>query len=222
MFIRKKLGFLFLSFLISLGIFFISSRSCYTEGFLLFPCNLAPCPSTFSVRDNLGVSFSRSSHSRNIFSGIPLPHNVIKSNVNKRKWGKSRLYSLDDKKQTLIPTTTEDEKVSEKKELTLTEKVKNAGISGVFAYALTELGFWIISLPSAILYYHYQTNEWLNFNTSEDQVKVAAFSAAFVSFARLVVPLRLGLALALTPFINKTIVEPLQERGFLLPKTETE
>lgn len=107
---------------------------------------------------------------------------------------------------------------TEENEMTLSEKMKNAGVSGVVAYALTELGFWLISLPSAVVYYHYQTNEWLNFATSEDKVKVAAFSAAFVSFARLVVPLRLGLALALTPFISKTIVQPLQESGLFVAK----
>lgn len=217
----KRIGLCSLGLFLFCSFFLSINSAGQTEAFLH---SSTKAPSSWNVQHNVLSSSSL------LITPSCGRYNIFKSNVNKMIWEnrkksyqKGRLYALDDKRKTVIPTEDEATAIStDEKELTLTEKVKNAGISGILAYALTELGFWLISLPSAIFYYHYQTNEWLNFTTSEDKVKVAAFSAAFVSFARLIVPLRLGLALALTPFINKTIVQPLQDRGFLLSKAENE
>ena len=50
--------------------------------------------------------------------------------------------------------------------------IKTAGISGTIAYATSELGFWMISLPVIISSYHTSTNEWLNINDATDRVSV--------------------------------------------------
>lgn len=52
-------------------------------------------------------------------------------------------------------------------EIDLKEKIKSAGLAGVVAYAGTELAFWIISIPLAIVGYYETTGEWLDLTTLE-------------------------------------------------------
>jgi hypothetical protein len=51
---------------------------------------------------------------------------------------------------------------------------------------------------------------------------VAAFSAGFLTFARVALPLRAAVALALTPALDKYVVRPLVARGVLTEKEEEE
>lgn len=44
-------------------------------------------------------------------------------------------------------------------------------------------------------------------------MQVAGFSAGFLAFARLALPVRGAVALALTPALDKYVVRPLIERG---------
>lgn len=46
-------------------------------------------------------------------------------------------------------------------------------------------------------------------------IQVAGFSAGFLAFARVALPLRAAVALALTPALDKYIVRPLVEKGVL-------
>jgi hypothetical protein len=50
------------------------------------------------------------------------------------------------------------------------ELIRTAGISGTIAYAASEVGFWVISLPIMIVSYHSTTGSWLNFADPSDRV----------------------------------------------------
>ena len=103
--------------------------------------------------------------------------------------------------------------VSESKQEELSEtqklmaKVKDAGTAGIISYALWELGFWFISIPVVLFGYYEVTGHWPDLTNSDDMGKLAAEAFAFVNFARFAVPLRIGLALSTTPWIEENIVE---------------
>lgn len=103
------------------------------------------------------------------------------------------------------------EKKEEEKEQTETQKlmqqVKDAGLAGVISYALWELGFWAVSVPVCIGAYYELTGHLPDFSNAEDMQKLGAEAFAFVNFARFAVPLRIGLALSTTPWIEENIVE---------------
>ena len=94
-----------------------------------------------------------------------------------------------------------------KRDLTLGEKIAKAGTAGTVSYVLTELGFWAISIPFIVSSYHSSTGEWLDFTDAEERVRIIGLTAGFVSTARLAVPLRLGLALFMTPTVNDVLTE---------------
>jgi hypothetical protein len=55
--------------------------------------------------------------------------------------------------------------------------------------------------------YRELTGHWPDFTNAEDMQKVGAEAFAFVNFARLAVPLRIGLALSTTPWIEENVVK---------------
>lgn len=75
------------------------------------------------------------------------------------------------------------------------------------SYAAWELAFWGISIPVCIVGYQQVTGHWPDLTNSDDQAKIAGEAFAFVNFARLAVPLRIGLALSTTPWVEKNIVK---------------
>mmetsp|Transcript_23838 Transcript_23838/g.66597 ORF Transcript_23838/g.66597 Transcript_23838/m.66597 type:complete len:202 (-) Transcript_23838:1242-1847(-) len=99
----------------------------------------------------------------------------------------------------------------ETKELSKTEQmmqqVKDAGLAGVISYAIWELGFWAISVPVCALGYYQVTGHWPDLTNSDDQAKLGAEAFAFVNFARFAVPLRIGLALSTTPWMQTNVVD---------------
>lgn len=103
----------------------------------------------------------------------------------------------------------EDKKEEEK--LSGTQKtmqqVKDAGLAGVISYAIWETGFWIAAVPVCIFGYREVTGHWPDFQNQEDLAKLGAEAFAFVNFARFAVPLRIGLALSTTPWIQENIVD---------------
>lgn len=104
-----------------------------------------------------------------------------------------------------------------RKELSETEKllakVKEAGTAGVVSYALWELAFWFISIPVCIVGYQQVTGHWPDLSNTDDQAKLGAEAFAFVNFARFAVPLRIGLALSTTPWIQENIVDKFMKKG---------
>lgn len=81
------------------------------------------------------------------------------------------------------------------------------------SYALWELGFWGVSIPICVVGYYQLTGHWPDFANKEDMEKVGAEAFAFVNFARLAVPLRIGLALSTTPWIDENIVQKFMKKG---------
>jgi hypothetical protein len=105
----------------------------------------------------------------------------------------------------------EEEELSETKKML--QKVKQAGTAGAISYALWELAFWGVSLPVCIVGYRELTGHWPDFSNSEDMQKVGAEAFAFVNFARLAVPLRIGLALSTTGWIDENLVQKFMKKG---------
>lgn len=104
-----------------------------------------------------------------------------------------------------------DEECVVPEELSDTEKllkqVKEAGTAGVVSYALWELGFWTLSVPVCVFGYREVTGHWPDFTDKDDVSKLGAEAFAFVNFARFAVPLRIGLALSTTPWIQENIID---------------
>lgn len=102
-------------------------------------------------------------------------------------------------------TEEEEEELSETKKLL--QQVKDAGVAGFVSYALWEWAFWCVSLPVVFFGYREVTGHWPDVNNKEDMTKVGAEAFAFVNFARFAVPLRIGLALSTTPWIQENVID---------------
>jgi len=87
------------------------------------------------------------------------------------------------------------------------EDVKKYGVAGTVAYVLTELAFWAVAAPVASYSLYSTTGHWPDLLTNnEDRAAVAAFIFAGANIARAFVPIRLGAALALAPWVDENIV----------------
>ncbi|KAG8465757.1 hypothetical protein KFE25_005327 [Diacronema lutheri] len=84
--------------------------------------------------------------------------------------------------------------------------IKKYGVAGTVAYALTELVFWLVSLPIASFLFVQASGHLPDFSDNADRAAVLAYVFAGVNLARLVVPLRFGVALAAVPWVDANIV----------------
>jgi hypothetical protein len=85
--------------------------------------------------------------------------------------------------------------------------VKKYGISGTVAYVLTELAFWAVAFPVASTALFQSSGHWPDvFNDPTDRNTVLGFIFAGANIARLLVPVRLGAALALAPWVDENII----------------
>lgn len=89
----------------------------------------------------------------------------------------------------------------------LMRQVKESGTAGIVSYALWELAFWFFSVPVCVFGYREVTGHWPDLSNAEDQKKLGAEAFAFVNFARFAVPLRIGLALSTTPWIQENVID---------------
>jgi len=115
------------------------------------------------------------------------------------------VVDLEEKKEDECVIAEEEEELSETEKLL--KQVKEAGTAGVISYALWELAFWFISIPVCSFGFYQVTGHWPDFSNTEDLEKLGAEAFAFVNFARFAVPLRIGLALSTTGWINDNVVE---------------
>mmetsp|Transcript_28525 Transcript_28525/g.51544 ORF Transcript_28525/g.51544 Transcript_28525/m.51544 type:complete len:182 (-) Transcript_28525:296-841(-) len=111
-----------------------------------------------------------------------------------------------------IPTEAEEEEEELSETKKLLQKVKQAGTAGVISYALWELAFWGVSVPVCIVGYQEVTGHWPDLSNSDDLEKLGAEAFAFVNFARLAVPLRIGLALSTTSWIDENVVQKFMKK----------
>jgi len=88
-------------------------------------------------------------------------------------------------------------------------KIKSYGLAGTLSYIVTEIAFWAAAIPAAAFSYHSSTGEWLSWSTEKTQL--LGIAAGFISVVRFAVPLRMAAALALTPAMDKNIVQPFQK-----------
>jgi len=88
----------------------------------------------------------------------------------------------------------------------LLQRVKDAGTAGAISYALWEAAFWGVSVPVCLTSYRQVTGHWPDLTSSEDVRKVGLEAFAFVNFARLAVPIRVGLALSTIPWVEQNIL----------------
>lgn len=85
--------------------------------------------------------------------------------------------------------------------------VKKYGVAGTLAYVLTELAFWAVAFPVASAALYQTTGHWPDvIQDTTDRATVLGFIFAGANVARLLVPLRLGAALALAPWVDETIL----------------
>ena len=87
------------------------------------------------------------------------------------------------------------------------DDVKKYGVAGTLAYVLTELAFWIVAFPVAATALYQSTGHWPDvINETGDRAAVLAFIFAGANIARAFVPIRLGAALALAPWVDENIL----------------
>jgi hypothetical protein len=87
------------------------------------------------------------------------------------------------------------------------DDVKKYGVAGTVAYVLTELAFWAVAFPVASTALYQSTGHWPDvINDPTDRATVLGFIFAGANIARLLVPLRLGAALALAPWVDENIL----------------
>jgi Protein of unknown function (DUF2499) len=85
--------------------------------------------------------------------------------------------------------------------------IKKYGVAGTVAYVLTELAFWIVAFPVAGTALYQSTGHWPDvINDTTDRAAVLAFIFAGANIARAFVPVRLGAALALAPWVDENIL----------------
>ena len=101
------------------------------------------------------------------------------------------------------------------------EDVKKYGKAGTVAYVLTELAFWIVAFPAASYALYQSTGHWpdiLNDNT--DRAAVLGFIFAGANIARAFVPVRLGAALALAPWVDENLLSGRKGEEAVVEKKE--
>ena len=86
-------------------------------------------------------------------------------------------------------------------------RIKDSGQAGVIAYAITEAGFWVGSVPFALGAAYVATGEIPDWTTEEGKTALGGYAFVLINFARLIVPARIALALAFAPWVDENIVK---------------
>lgn len=97
------------------------------------------------------------------------------------------------------------------------QQVKDAGVAGLVSYVFWEWAFWGISIPVCVAGYREVTGHWPDLSNQDDLAKLGAEAFAFVNVARFAIPLRVGLALSTTPWVQANVVSRFQQ----LPSDDT-
>merc|ERR1719326_379369 len=89
----------------------------------------------------------------------------------------------------------------------LTAEIKKWGLAGGISYGAFELLFWVVSVPIACLAFIAGNGHVPDMSNVEDAGKVSAWSLGFITLARFAVPFRIGIALALAPWVDENVCQ---------------
>ena len=89
----------------------------------------------------------------------------------------------------------------------LVQKIKDAGLAGIVSYGLVQLAFFGAAVPIGLFGYYQATGHWPDLSNAEDQGQVAAEVFAFLSLSRLLIPLRIALALGMAQGVQTKILD---------------
>ena len=101
----------------------------------------------------------------------------------------------------------EDPRIPEECRVDQMTRIKDSGQAGVIAYAITEAGFWVSSIPFALGAAYVATGEIPDWTTEEGKTALGGYAFVLINFARLIVPARIALALAFAPWVDENIVK---------------
>ena len=107
----------------------------------------------------------------------------------------------------LISIQKEDPRIPEECRVDQMTRIKESGQAGVIAYAITEAGFWVGSVPFALGAAYVATGEIPDWTTEEGKTALGGYAFVLINFARLIVPARIALALAFAPWVDENIVK---------------
>jgi hypothetical protein len=86
-------------------------------------------------------------------------------------------------------------------------RIKKSGRAGIAAYAITEAGFWLLSVPLAVLAVSVTQGGLPDFGSDDGKAAIGGYSFAFLTFARTIVPARIALALGLAPWVDENLIQ---------------
>jgi len=89
-------------------------------------------------------------------------------------------------------------------------KIKDAGIAGIVSYGIVQLAFFGASIPVCLLAYNQVTGHWPDLSNPEDQAQLATEAFAFLNLARLAIPLRIAVALAMSQKVQTGLLDRFQ------------
>ena len=101
----------------------------------------------------------------------------------------------------------DDPRIPEECRVDQMTRIKESGQAGVIAYAITEAGFWVGSVPFALGAAYVATGEIPDWTTEEGKTALGGYAFVLINFARLIVPARIALALAFAPWVDENIVK---------------
>mmetsp|Transcript_38157 Transcript_38157/g.119790 ORF Transcript_38157/g.119790 Transcript_38157/m.119790 type:complete len:555 (-) Transcript_38157:4-1668(-) len=90
--------------------------------------------------------------------------------------------------------------------------IKKYGVAGTLSYVLTELAFWALAIPAASFSFMKTAGHFPDFTDNTDRVTVLGFVFAASNVARAALPLRLGAAFAVAPWVDENIVKRFMQK----------
>ena len=84
---------------------------------------------------------------------------------------------------------------------------RDLGRAGGISYGAFELLFWVVSVPIASFAFIAGNGHVPDMSNVEDAGKVSAWSLGFITLARFAVPFRIGIALALAPWVDENVCQ---------------
>jgi len=86
-------------------------------------------------------------------------------------------------------------------------KVKELGTAGLVTFTFWELAFWILGGAGAAAAYYYAKGHTPDFSNQEELAEVGGEAFVFINAARALVPLRIGLVVGTTPWVDENIMK---------------